>query len=236
MRSNRTKTANAAKTNGVAAGKLAAKSATKSVDNSNVRSPKLSPIEWLRWIWRQLTSMSTALILLLMLAAAAIPGSLVSQRSADPNGVKKFFDENPTLAPILDAFQLFDVYTSAWFSAIYILLFISLIGCVLPRTRVHFDALRSAPVRTPSNLSRMPAFAEFKSKRSELIEQAALLLKKKRYRVAIQNGVDGQPESVSAERGYLRETGNLIFHFSLIGVLLASALAVARALAVNVCW
>lgn len=221
MRSNLTKTANAAKTNGVAAGNLAANSATKSVDKSNVRSPKLSPIEWLRWIWRQLTSMSTALILLLMLAAAAIPGSLVSQRSADPNGVKKFFDENPTLAPILDAFQLFDVYTSAWFSAIYILLFISLIGCVLPRTRVHFDALRSAPVRTPSNLSRMPAFAEFKSKRSQLIEQAALLLTKKRYRVAIQNGVDGQPESVSAERGYLRETGNLIFHFSLIGVLLA---------------
>ncbi|MFM1993289.1 MAG: hypothetical protein RL600_1117, partial [Actinomycetota bacterium] len=27
--------------------------------------------------------------------------------------------------------------------------------------------------------------------------------------------------SVSAERGYLRETGNLVFHFSLIGVLIA---------------
>lgn len=186
-----------------------------------VNSPQLSPLEWLRWIWRQLTSMSTALILLLMLAAAAIPGSLVSQRSADPNGVSKFFKENPTLAPILDAFQLFDVYTSAWFSAIYILLFISLIGCVLPRTKVHFEAMRSEPVRTPTNLSRMPAFAEFTSAKPDVLTRAEALLKTKRYRVALQNGTDGKPESVSAERGYLRETGNLVFHFSLIGVLLA---------------
>ncbi len=186
-----------------------------------VNSPKLSPLEWLRWIWRQLTSMSTALILLLMLAAAAIPGSLVSQRSADPNGVTKFFKENPTLAPILDAFQLFDVYTSAWFSAIYILLFISLIGCVLPRTKVHFEAMRSAPVRTPSNLRRMPAFAEFRSTKPDVLSRAEALLKKKHYRVSVQTDAQGNPESVSAERGYLRETGNLVFHFALIGVLLA---------------
>lgn len=193
---------------------------SQSLDKT-ARSPKLSPIEWLRWIWRQLTSMSTALILLLLLAAAAIPGSLVSQRSADPNGVKKFFNENPDLAKVLDAVQLFDVYTSVWFSAIYILLFVSLVGCVLPRTKVHLEALRSQPVRTPSNLSRMPAHLEFKSKKAHLITAAAALLKKKRYRVAIQTDAAGQPESVSAERGYLRETGNLIFHFSLVGVLIA---------------
>jgi hypothetical protein len=77
--------------------------------------------------------MRNALILLLMLAVAAIPGSLVPQRSADPNGVRVFFDRDPALAGFYDALQLFDVYTSVWFSAIYILLFVSLIGCVLPR-------------------------------------------------------------------------------------------------------
>ena len=92
---------------------------------------------WARWIWRQLTSMRTALILLLMLAAAAVPGSIYPQRSADPNGVTAFFDNNPELAKVLDGIQMFDVYSSAWFSAIYILLFISLIGCVIPRTFVH---------------------------------------------------------------------------------------------------
>ena len=37
--------------------------------------------------------------------------------------------------------QAFDVYSSVWFSAIYILLFISLVGCVIPRTTHHIRAL-----------------------------------------------------------------------------------------------
>lgn len=189
--------------------------------SSEVNSPKLGLVGWLRWTWRQLTSMRTALLLLLLLAIAAVPGSLVPQRSADPNGVTAYFKNNPTLAPILDAVQLFDVYTSAWFSAIYILLFTSLIGCVLPRTKIHWQHLREQPVRTPALLSRMPAFLAVDSKRKNLVVRAAELLKKKGYRVAVQNGPDGKPESVSAERGYLRETGNLVFHVALIGVLLA---------------
>jgi len=32
---------------------------------------------WLRWGWRQLTSMRTALILLFLLALAAVPGSII---------------------------------------------------------------------------------------------------------------------------------------------------------------
>ena len=192
--------------------------------NDDIKSPQLSLAGWSRWIWRQLTSMKTALMLLLLLAVAAVPGSVFPQRSADPNGVTAYFDNNPSLAPILDAVQLFDVYTSAWFSAIYILLFISLIGCVLPRTAVHFKALRSSPVETPRLLSRMPAHLKVTASaklRETILESAAALLKKQGYRVQIQSGVDGKPASVSAERGYLRETGNLVFHLSLIGVLIA---------------
>ena len=128
-------------------------------DSESVAAPRLGPIGWLRWIWTQLTSMKTALLLLLLLAAAAIPGSVFPQRSADPNGVSAFFKDSPDVAKVLDTIQLFDVYTSSWFSAIYILLFISLIGCVIPRTMVHAKALFSAPPKTPSNLARMPAFA-----------------------------------------------------------------------------
>ena len=87
--------------------------------------------------------MRNALILLLLLAVAAVPGSVYPQRSADPNGVKVFYDNEPELAAVLDQLQLFDVYTSVWFSAIYILLFVSLAGCVLPRTKIHFEALRA---------------------------------------------------------------------------------------------
>jgi cytochrome c biogenesis protein len=184
-------------------------------------SPALSPREWLRWFWRQLTSMRTALMLLLLLAIAAVPGSIVPQRSSDPNGVTQYFDNNPTSAPILDSFQMFDVYTSAWFSSIYLLLFISLIGCVIPRTKHHMQALRADPPKTPANLSRLPAHLtrEVDGVTAEAaIEAAHKITRGLRYRVRRYDR--GSMLTISAERGYARETGNLIFHFALVGVLL----------------
>ncbi len=205
-----------------------------------VTNPELGLIGWGRWFWRQLTSMKVALILLLLLAVAAIPGSLVPQRGADPNGVIQYEEEHPTLFKILDAFpiQAFDVYGSVWFSAIYLLLFISLIGCVLPRLVHHWKAWRGTPPKTPARLNRMAGFSEIRVTNSEAteaerlnfakqaVESAAALLKRQRYRVEVQEAsVRGVSEvSVSAERGYLRETGNLIFHFALLGVLVCVGL------------
>src|SRR5690606_39099948 len=90
--------------------------------SNDIMQPKLGFVGTLRFIWRQLTSMRTALLLLLLLAIAAVPGSLVPQRSSDPNGVIQYFTDNPGLAPILDNIQMFDVYGSVWFSSIYLLL------------------------------------------------------------------------------------------------------------------
>lgn len=179
-------------------------------------APDIGLTGWSRWIWRQLISMRTALILLLLLAAASVPGSIYPQRSADPNGVIKYFKETPELAEVLDFFQLFDVYASVWFSAIYILLFTSLVGCVLPRAKLHYEAIKQQPVQTPSNLARMPAYLKQEGSKSlDAVSTGRALLQKKGYRV-IQRG-----DSVSAEKGYSRETGNLIFHLSLVGVLIA---------------
>lgn len=105
--------------------------AAAQVTESSVENPRLGIRGWGRWFWRQLTSMRTALLLLLLLAIAAVPGSLVPQRSSDPNGVSQYFRDHPDTAPWLDKIQAFDVYTSVWFSAIYLLLFVSLIGCVI---------------------------------------------------------------------------------------------------------
>ena len=60
------------------------------------------------------------------------------------------------LGPLLDRLALFDVYASPWFAAVYLLLFVSLVGCVVPRTRQHWRALRSRPPAAPRNLSRLP--------------------------------------------------------------------------------
>ena len=96
---------------------------------------------FLRWLWRQLTSMKTALILLFLLAIASIPGSILPQRGTNPILVEQWLTDNPTLGPILDSIGAFDVFGSPWYSAVYILLFISLIGCVLPRLGVHWKAM-----------------------------------------------------------------------------------------------
>ncbi|QTV80105.1 cytochrome c biogenesis protein ResB [Microbacterium sp. NIBRBAC000506063] len=191
---------------------------------SAIVQPRLGVTGWLRWGWRQLTSMRTALVLLLILAIAAIPGSLFPQRMADPNGVTQWRADNPDLFPVLDALDLFDVYMSPWFSAIYLLLFISLIGCVIPRIKHHAKALRAQPPRTPVRLARLDDHREV-SRESEnpdaaasaAVDTAETQLKSLGYRVA---RFDGRGTySVSAERGYWRETGNLVFHLALVGVL-----------------
>ncbi|NKR09907.1 MULTISPECIES: cytochrome c biogenesis protein ResB [Paenarthrobacter] len=183
----------------------------------------------LRWAWRQMTSMRTALFLLLLLAIAAVPGSLFPQRPANPALVTRYIKDNPEYGEILDALQLFDVYASAWFSAIYLLLFLSLIGCVTPRARAHYKALRSQPPRTPNRLSRLPHYgtlilpADAAVPAAQAVTDAARLLKERGYRVHVRDA-DGDLPSVGAERGYLREAGNLLFHTSLIGVLVCVAI------------
>lgn len=204
----------------------AAQAANKATDatDATIAQPRLGFVGGLRFAWRRLVSMPTALMLLLLLALAAIPGSLVPQRSSDPNGVTQYFANNPDLAPVLDKLQLFDVYSSVWFSAIYILLFVSLIGCVIPRVSQHAKALRGRPPRTPSRLERLPASVTWHTTREpdEVITVARATLKKARYRIEDDNRAGRL--SLSAERGYARETGNLIFHVALIGVLAAVAI------------
>lgn len=186
--------------------------------------PALSPVELGRWAWRQLTSMRTALVLLFLLALAAVPGSVVPQRNIDAVAVRTWYDDHPQLAPVYDKLGLFNVYGSPWFAAIYILLMVSLVGCVLPRLRVYWRAMRARPPRAPRNLSRLPESRSFTVDGTPdvVLERAAVVLRKRRYRVEVSTGSTSR--SVAGERGYLREAGNLLFHASVLVVLIGFAL------------
>ena len=181
--------------------------------------PSLGPLGWLRWFWRQLTSMRVALILLFLLSLGAIPGSVIPQTSVDATKVERFHEQHTTLAPLYDKLQLFDVYTSVWFSAIYILLFISLVGCIVPRTWQFVGQLRARPPRAPRRLDRMPVYATWhtEAEPEKVLEAARSLLGRRRFRT------HRQGDAVASEKGYLRETGNLLFHIALIVLLLAFA-------------
>ncbi|RAY15292.1 cytochrome c biogenesis protein ResB [Actinomadura craniellae] len=177
----------------------------------------MGPLGWLRWGWRQLTSMRTALVLLFLVALGSVPGSVLPQRGQAPEKVAEFFTDHPTLAPWLDRLSMFDVFAAPWFAAVYILLFVSLAGCVIPRGRKHLKAMRARPPAAPRRLDRLPQSASFETDRdaAEVLAEARQALRRRRYRV------DGDDGSVAAEKGHLGETGNLVFHLALLALLFA---------------
>ena len=157
-----------------------------------------------------------------MLALAAVPGSLVPQERVDSLKASQWKDAHETLTPIYEKLGIFNVYGSPWFAAIYILLVVSLVGCIVPRTFVYARGLRAQPPAAPRNLTRLPSHASYGTTEPAdvVLERARALLKRKRYRLAPRGRRRG---TVSAERGYLRELGNLVFHLAVLVVLVGFA-------------
>ncbi|WP_235498532.1 cytochrome c biogenesis protein ResB [Frankia sp. R43] len=176
--------------------------------------------------WRQLTSMRTALVLLFLLAFFAVPGSLIPQRNINPMKVEQYIADHPTIAPWLERVSAFGVFGSPWFSAVYLLLFISLIGCLWSRVIWHARALFTAPPKAPARPGRLPGGSSWTSSldAAEAVARARGVLRKRRFRVAVAGAdarrPDGSPDhSAAAEKGFLRETGNLVFHIALVVML-----------------
>ena len=206
-------------------------------DESDITQPTLGPLGLLRWAWRQLTSMRTALFLLLLLAIGAVPGSIWPQRNIDAGRVADYLARHRSTGPWLDRLGFFDVYASPWFAAIYLLLFVSLVGCVVPRSKIHWRAMRAQPPAAPRRLERLPEHGQIEVDGTpEGVLQVAreVLLgrnvlgsrspfRRWRIRSAGEADVAGEGDGLwlSAESGYLRETGNLVFHTALIVVIVA---------------
>jgi cytochrome c biogenesis protein len=176
------------------------------------------PLGALRLGWRQLTSMRTALLLLFLLALASVPGGFLPQRRINPLRVTQYIKDHPGVGPLMDRLRLFDVFSSPWFSAIYLLLFLSLIGCLIPRTRLHLKALLRKPPKVPRSVARLPVSDRWETTQStdEVLAHAKGALRGWR--------VVRREHELSAERGYLRETGNLVFHMSLVLLLIGIAM------------
>ena len=180
-------------------------------------------LAFLRNTWRGLTSMRTALVLLFLLAIAALPGALLPQRSLNAGKVESTSPTTAGGASCSTASEFFDVYGSVWFSAVYLLLFVSLVGCLAPRTFEYATSLRAKPVLTPRNLARLPHHARGETARDPDEVMATARARLRGWRLEVREE-DGGARSISAERGYLRETGNLVFHFAMLGLIVALAI------------
>lgn len=179
----------------------------------------------LRTVWRYYTSMRTALLLLALLALAAVPGTVIPQRGLDPVKVNNYLAAHPHLGPFMDKLYLFDVFAAPWFKIIFVALFVSIVGCVVPRIRLHAKALGRRPPNAPRNLVRMSASTGWETDETpeELVERVHRLLRRRHWRADVRREPGGVV-TVAAEKGYLRETGNLVFHVALL--LLLAGIAV----------
>ena len=161
--------------------------------------------------------MRTALRLLFLLAVATVPGSLIPQSGVDPLGVRQWEQRWPDVSSWLARLGFFNVYGSAWFSAVYLLLMVSLGGCLVPRLRHYLRRLAAAPgtMRSAEHLQG-PWWVELPRPRPTLTQLRTRL----RLRGA-KTAWDG--ETLCVTRGHAREAGNLVFHGSILAVLLAFA-------------
>src|SRR6266511_4394690 len=176
--------------------------------------------ESLRQGWREFRSMRTALILLLALGVAAIFGSLFPQQNISPQRVQQYFDQHPGLAPILDRLGVFDVFGAPWFMAIYLALLTALTACLVPRLTAYLRLVRARPHQPRPRLDHYRNYASFQAAASpeQASEVVRRVLRHRRFRVA----GHGSGE-LSAEKGYLREAGSLVFHVSFLLLLLGLA-------------
>lgn len=174
--------------------------------------------------------MRTALWLLALLAVAAIPGSLLPQRPSDPWAVTRYVRDHPQLARWWDRLWLFEVYSSPWFQAIYLLLMVSLVGCLVPRARRWAIQVRQPPTLPTQRglLASQQQVLGCQLTPEKASKQVQKWLRSKRYRLRREENwpaTDGQSGTlVAADKGRLREVGNLSFHLALLGILVAVAL------------
>lgn len=161
--------------------------------------------------------MRTALILLLLLALASIVGSLIPQTPNSPERVARFLLDHVVLGRFYLHAGFFDVFGSWWFALITVLLFTSLVLCLLPRTRASFRNLRQRPLHA-REIDAFPQYAErsVAAEPAVAISASERLLRRRRFRV------DRAGTRLAAEKGALREIGSLLFHWSFV-LLLAGA-------------
>src|SRR5947207_12317132 len=159
-----------------------------------------------RATWRQLRTMRTALILLLLLGAGASLGSRFPQRAINPATVSQWIARNRGWAPIAEKLGLFDVFGSWWFMAIYGLLLVSLVGCILPRWRAFVRTLRARPGREGTlSLRRRNGGGLFGLTPDRAFTGAERVLRGKRFGFVRADG------RVAAGKGHRREGGSCWF-------------------------
>jgi cytochrome c biogenesis protein len=168
-------------------------------------------------VWRTLRSMRTALALLLLLALGSVVGSLVPQIPNSPDRVDRFLLDHPLLGRFYQHAGFFDVFGSWWFVLIMALLLVSLVACLVPRTRAAIRNVRQRPLHA-REIDAFPQYAE----RTVRVEVPAAIASSQRVLRRRMFRVSRSEDALAADKGALRELGSLVFHWAFLLLLVGA--------------
>jgi len=182
-------------------------------------------------LWRFLTSMKLALVLMLAFAALSLVGTLVIQAPPgvmdDPQAKADWLAEvRPRFGgwtDLMDRLQVFTIFTSIWLRAIGALLAASLVACTVHRIPGTLRTTRKPHVKVgPAFFEHAPQHEAmtFQRQPDEVLAEASSVFKRHRYRTITED--DGSVHLYAVRNNWAPWAG-LVAHISIV-VILAGAM------------
>lgn len=170
-------------------------------------------------------SMKLALVLLLLVAAASIIGTIIPQSSLDATAVGQIWQNQPRLAPIYDFLGFFHVYTTWWYILLLAMLFLNIVVCTVPRFLRTLKSIMNPKTEASDKfINRLKNRASFESDKDIETLEPAIISSLKSHHFSVTETEKRGTITVSGHKGRFGQIGSLLFHLSFIillfGVLL----------------
>ncbi len=185
-------------------------------DNVEQTSKQPKEVSAAEAFWAFFSSMKTAIVLLLVLAAASMAGTLIPQNEPPEFYLNKFGAQKYAL---MQRLSLTDVYHSTWFSVLLLLIGINLAVCSLNRFGMAWRRTFRPGVGTEVGTVRAMGRSEnlrCESGAPDTASKAAEFLKSRGYRVL--SSQSGASVSLYASKGRLGIWGPYLVHLSILVV------------------
>lgn len=195
--------------------------------NARIEPGGLDP---LRWAWQLLTNVKFALVLVGLALVAGMTGVVLPQvpgpMRANPAARSAWLElRRETYGPLtgpMDALDLFDVFHSAWFNGLWVLIIVAVTVCTVSRFRPTWRAVqRPHRIVADAYFERAHHRADFTHEGGTPAIEA--LLRRRRYRVEKVARRDGATY-LFADRFGWSQYGTFLSHLALLMLLIGALL------------
>lgn len=171
-------------------------------------------------VWKFLSSVKLAVVLLIILAIVSVIGTVIQQNESPESYLREY---SQTTVNLFEALGFFDMYHTWWFVLLLFLLTANLTVCTLDRFPATWKMI-NAPLKPIEDeaLKALPFKKEiaFKGSMSAAQERAAQALKSHRYRLTEAAGSQGV--QLLTQKGAYSRLGYIITHVSIVLVFIGA--------------